>query len=326
MGRETALVLLLSCGVVFLSQIPFNGNQIHVGFTYLSFSQSAKNKYDWMEGSWHRDHCHLFEVDRKLSDEFKSIEPFGPWLLSVVIRQEQQSDSERRQKSRYRNQFGMIQAAVFQNGKELEYTPNLGIFIKLVGQGPNYDHRSFVIEKVVLIPWTPHQYGAKLMTGFCLLPGGGIPPPYTSEANYQFAGTALPPGFDLHRYITHVNSQLQHNALPWAAEPPPEWLRYMLCHSAGFQYTNFSKVLATSSRVQDRGIMMFVVIKCNGTTLLYKYNNNISSALCSNCPAAIAKVDLTEFKKLLDDPSWKLCMIPAYKCLLPLPIISFMSL
>ncbi|KAF8188142.1 hypothetical protein K438DRAFT_1833872 [Mycena galopus ATCC 62051] len=63
-------------------------------------------KYDWMDGTRHRDRCHLFEVDRKLSDEFKSIEHFGPpgllilrsrcRLLCVVIRQEQRSDSEHR--------------------------------------------------------------------------------------------------------------------------------------------------------------------------------------------------------------------------------------
>jgi hypothetical protein len=72
--------------------------------------------------------------------------------------------------------------------------------------------------------------------------------------------------------------------------------------------------------------MVFAVVKRDGTTLLYKYDNDISSASYSDRPAAIAKVDPTEFKKLLDDPSRKLCMIPAYKCLLTFPIVSLTSL
>lgn len=70
--------------------------------------------------------------------------------------------------------------------------------------------------------------------------------------------------------------------------------------------------------------MVFAVVKRDGTTLLYKYDNDISSASYSD--AAIAKVDPTEFKKLLDDPSRKLCMIPAYECLLTFPVVSLTSL
>ncbi|KAJ6526750.1 hypothetical protein B0H19DRAFT_1084334 [Mycena capillaripes] len=117
------------------------------------------------------------------------------------------------------------------------------------------------------------------------------------------------------------------------AEPPPEWLRYMLCHSAGFQYDNFLQRILFIDRYWRRLpkyntglIMVFAVVKRDGTTLLYKYDNDISSALYSDCLAAIAKVDLTEFEKLLDDPTRKLCMIPAYKCLSTFLIVSLTSL
>ncbi|KAJ7435284.1 hypothetical protein FB451DRAFT_1194756 [Mycena latifolia] len=293
-GRETALLLLLSCGA------------------------PKCQKYDWVDGNLHKDRCHLFEVDRKLSDEITSIESLGPRINDLTVSIEEKLSLW---KGRHRKNFGMIQAAVFQNRNMLEDTLDLGIFIKLVGQGPNYDHCSFVIEKVALIPWTPRQGWARLMTGFCLLPGGEIPPPYASEEHYQYSGTALPPCFDLHRYITHVNRGITHfHGSFWplpcrlsdsafeAAEPPPEWLRYMLCNSAGFRYWRRHPECNTEV------IMVFAVIKRDGTTLLYKYDNDISAS-CSDRPAAIAKVDPTEFKKLLDDPSRKLCMIPAYKCL-----------
>ncbi|KAJ7843929.1 hypothetical protein B0H13DRAFT_2412212 [Mycena leptocephala] len=261
-------------------------------------------KYDWMDGSLHKDRCHLFEVDRKLSDEIKSTESFGSrfayisFPLSAAERWYPPGStiySEHRGEivsvRQHHKNFGMIQAAVFQNRNGLEHTPNLGIFIKLVGRALTM----IIVPSTLSVLWT-----------------------------------ALPPGFDLHRYITHVNRGITHfHGSFWplprrlsdsafeAAEPPPEWLRYMLCHSAGFQYD-------TTLPESNTGVMMvFAVVKRDGTTLLYKYDNDISSAFYSD---AIAKVDPTEFKKLLDDPSRKLCMIPAYKCRLTFPVVSLTSL
>ncbi|KAJ7648473.1 hypothetical protein B0H17DRAFT_1148024 [Mycena rosella] len=194
-------------------------------------------------------------------------------------------------------------------GGEWEKKPHLGFFLKLVGDGPEYDHCSFVIDKVALIPWTPRQGWANVMTGFCLLPEGKMLPLYEQESDY-FSCTpgTFPPGFDLRHYITHVNRGITHfHGSFWplsrrlsdsafeAAEPPPEWIRYMLRHSQGFYMVG----------------EMFSVVKRDGTLVpLFKYDSTVSGASFYDRPAALAKVDSTEFKKLLDNPSRRLYIVP----------------
>ncbi|KAJ7896560.1 hypothetical protein B0H13DRAFT_821902 [Mycena leptocephala] len=44
-------------------------------------------KYDWSDGSRHKERCHLFEVDRKLSDEYiKFIESSGRGYTHICSR------------------------------------------------------------------------------------------------------------------------------------------------------------------------------------------------------------------------------------------------
>ncbi|KAJ6525994.1 hypothetical protein B0H19DRAFT_1275865 [Mycena capillaripes] len=209
--------------------------------------------------------------------------------------------------------LSLIQATVFENKKLDEETPHLGVFLKLVAKSPNYDHRSFIIDKVALIPFARGEMGwsTQLMTGYCLLPNGKSPPPYwwhPISCTYRASGTTLPPGFDLHRYITHINRGITHfhgsywplprrlsNAAFEAAEPPKQWLHYMRLHHTGFQAT-------------DRYDVALEVP-------VYDYNHPYYDELFSRVEfdsllEAMTKVDTTEFKKLLDDPGRELCVIP----------------
>ncbi|KAJ6526747.1 hypothetical protein B0H19DRAFT_1275595 [Mycena capillaripes] len=111
-------------------------------------------------------------------------------------------------KGQYRKNFGMILAAVFQNRKELEHTPNLGIFIKLVGQGPDYEHRSFVIEQVALIPWTPVNMGRGAQQVFACFPGAGF---YLYTCRKKIVGTLGQP-FPL--VSTHLSELLGYYVMP----------------------------------------------------------------------------------------------------------------
>ncbi|KAF8211806.1 caspase domain-containing protein [Mycena galopus ATCC 62051] len=103
-----------------------------------------------------------------------------------------------------------------------------------------YDHCTFIIDKVGLLPrrdaekfaketeWSkgnmalcgPLGEHVKIIVGFCRLPG--LKPPGLSETqlwNVNLASVVeevLPPDFDLHRYITHVN---RDETTP--AESPP---------------------------------------------------------------------------------------------------------
>jgi hypothetical protein len=51
------------------------------------------------------------------------------------------------------NSIELILYAVFKNNAELKTTMHLGIFLKLLDNGPPYGRRSFVIDIVALMPW-----------------------------------------------------------------------------------------------------------------------------------------------------------------------------
>ncbi|KAJ7801346.1 hypothetical protein B0H14DRAFT_3489671 [Mycena olivaceomarginata] len=98
--------------------------------------------------------------------------------------------------------------AVFKDNPELKETMHLGVFLKLVGNGPEHDHRSFIIDKLALMPWADEKF-SMVMAGFCSLPDGKMSFCH-STASYRTQEAALPPGFDLHRFITHVNRGITH--------------------------------------------------------------------------------------------------------------------
>ncbi|KAJ7120237.1 hypothetical protein C8R44DRAFT_853515 [Mycena epipterygia] len=167
------------------------------------------------------------------------------------------------------------------------------------------------------------------MIGFCLLPDGKMS---SSTRNpyylYSASETSLPPAFDLHRYITHVTRGITHfhgsfwplprrlsDAAFEAAEPPSEWIRYMRLQPEGFG-PGYGRRRLASFDFDNMDAEVFGVAKRDGTRVqLFKYDKNVSGASFDNRPAEIAKVDTTEFKKLLDDPSRRLCMVPVYEWL-----------
>ncbi|KAJ7679441.1 hypothetical protein DFH06DRAFT_1415594 [Mycena polygramma] len=285
---------------------------------------SAKcQQYDWNDGSRHKEQCHLFEIDRKLSDEYlKSTE-----LLDPVSLEEKLS----LWMALHHRNFSLIFSSVFPKTPRIERVklPDLGIFLKLVGHGPEYDSRSFIIDKVALIPWGPRQGWSQVQFGFCLLPGSNMLSylPHACEPYYFHDNDiTLPPGFDLHRLITHLNRGITHfHGSFWplprrlsdndfeAAAPPPEWVGYMRHHSSGFTFDLNMNTVATH---------LFCVEKRDGSyTQLFKFDENVSRTPFDSRLKAIAEVDATEFKKLLDDPSRRLRMVSV--CEYPLDFVLF---
>ncbi|KAJ7127618.1 hypothetical protein C8R44DRAFT_873447 [Mycena epipterygia] len=287
--------------------------------------------YDWSDGSRHEERCHLFEINRKLSDAYSTMKPsevsWG-WKYGLGINDPTQSLEQKAHhwESLHRATLSLIQSTVFANKKPNQETPHLGVFLKLVENSPNHGHLSFIIDKVALIPFARNEsgWGTHLMTGYCLLPGAKMPPRYGWQpisCTYGAGGTTLPPGFDLHRFITHVNRGITHfHGSYWplplrlsdadfaAAEPPNQWLRHMRLHHYGF---------LPIDKFEDT-LEVFGVVKRDGTQVpLYEYNHPDSEWNGIFAPAKfdslleeMAKTDATEFKKFLDDPSRKLCVIP----------------
>ncbi|KAJ7331338.1 hypothetical protein DFH08DRAFT_307595 [Mycena albidolilacea] len=89
---------------------------------------------------------------------------------------------------------------------------------------------------------------SKVLVGFCMLPNGKMADTQMwriplGPDHSQVRNSTLPPNFDLHRYITHVNRGVTHfHASFWAlprdisdsdlesADPPPEYDSYLFDH------------------------------------------------------------------------------------------------
>ncbi|KAJ6603356.1 hypothetical protein DFH09DRAFT_1458806 [Mycena vulgaris] len=161
-----------------------------------------------------------------------------------------------------------IAAAALKNDQEFAGTVNVALLLSCADEraGSKYEHRTFFIDRVLLLSREASNAAAremdfinasskdpqrmagrtdtdhfKLMVGWCKLPSG-------ETSNMQMgtfsasdaADHVLPPGFDLNRYITHVNRGITHfHASFWplprtisdadleSAEPPPGWRSYM---------------------------------------------------------------------------------------------------
>ncbi|KAF7337094.1 hypothetical protein MVEN_02146700 [Mycena venus] len=268
-------------------------------------------KYEWSSGSRHKERCHLFEIDRKLSDLYIQRKVSNEWTrfsgLGVCDPALNLAEVSQWRILHFRS-VALILSAAYENHEELKENTHLGIFLKLVGDG--HDHCSFIIDKVAFIPWSPNESWATVKMGFCLLPDGKITS-LTREGQYGTYGTTLPPGFDLHRYITHVNRGITHfHGSFWplprklsdtafdAAKPPKEWLHYMRHHPGGFIYVD-----GIESEV-------FGVAKRDGSQVqLYEYDKRVSQVPFDFRLKEMAKINTTEFKKLLDDSTRRVCMI-----------------
>ncbi|KAJ7693733.1 hypothetical protein B0H14DRAFT_3531047 [Mycena olivaceomarginata] len=186
----------------------------------------------------------------------------------------------------------------------MQKTPNLGIFLKFVGG-------SFIIDKLALLPREPRSFSSGVETGFCVFPNGEISS-YRRDPNYFYCceRITLPPGFDLHRFITHINRGITHfhgsfwplprrlsDAAFEEAEASEQWLRYMRLNGSGFQYLGITHIFGVEKRDGKR-------------IPLFKYDTDVRDTWWDCRLKALAKVNATEFKKFLDDPSRKIRTIP----------------
>ncbi|KAJ7112942.1 hypothetical protein C8R44DRAFT_796971 [Mycena epipterygia] len=184
-------------------------------------------KKDWNAG--HKSRCHLFEADRKLSTVFaKSLGPgtINDPTLSLADKLIQWNFLN------VHNHF-LIACAALKNDAELATKVNVGIFLKIISDraGSKYDNRTFIIDRIALFPressekfvagksWkngnstiSPTYDHSKMLVGYCILPNGEMSETqmWTIPAKPHLVDTILPPDFDLHRYITHVNRGVTH--------------------------------------------------------------------------------------------------------------------
>ncbi|KAJ7656807.1 hypothetical protein DFH06DRAFT_1132034 [Mycena polygramma] len=219
-------------------------------------------KQDWSKG--HKNQCHLYEANRKLSSVFaKSLGP-------GTINDPKLSLENKVVQWNFLNVANhlVIAAAALKNDPNFAATKNIAILLSCANEraGSKYEHRTFFIDRVLLLERDPSnaasrrahwEKGAhkdankvasrtdadhfKLMVGWCALPNGET----SATQMWQFpvedaADFLLPPGFDLNRYVTHVNRGITHFHASWwpmprsisdadieSAAMPPGWREYM---------------------------------------------------------------------------------------------------
>ncbi|KAJ7449141.1 hypothetical protein B0H11DRAFT_2079659 [Mycena galericulata] len=168
------------------------------------------SKRDWGEG--HKNHCHLYEANRKLSSVFaKSL---GPGTINDPTL----SLSDKVVQWNFLNVANhlVIAAAALKNDPKFAGTVNIAILLSLAGDraGSKYEHRTFFIDRVLLLGRDVSNAAArghhfKLLVGWCSLPKDELSKtqmwifPASDAANH-----VLPPGFDLNRYVTHRHHHL----------------------------------------------------------------------------------------------------------------------
>ncbi|KAJ7728331.1 hypothetical protein B0H16DRAFT_1777737 [Mycena metata] len=219
----------------------------------------------------------------------------------------------------------LIACAALKNNKELALSANVGIFLRLVGErtGSKYDNRTFVIERVALFPRetsdavaarTTWKYGntdgehsspeehSKMLVGYCMLPNGKLADTQLWLISIpRLYSHILPPNFDLHQYITHVNRGVTHfHASFWnisrdisdseleVAEPPDSYCDYAFSH------------LQTVSGLKGQGVIG--IQNEDGTrTPLFKRAQSGHIRKCA--PGETDSDGPAAYKKLIADPS-----------------------
>ncbi|KAJ6560245.1 hypothetical protein B0H19DRAFT_1069918 [Mycena capillaripes] len=293
-------------------------------------------RQDWKSG--HKNRCHLFEADRKLSTVFaKSLGPGLVWSLNseshdITLNDPTLSLADKVIQWNFLNVHNhlTIACAALKNSKKIADTVNVCIFLRLVEEctGSKYDNRSFLIERVALLPRedsddvaarTKWKYGntgpdydpkdsdhCKLFVGYCLLPTGKMADTQqwiipTTPNDPRLERTVLPPNFDLHRYITHVNRGVTHfHASFWelgrdmsdaeleSAEQPPVYCRYAFDH------------LIALSGLKGQGVIG-VVNEDGSRTPIFKRAASGHIRVCA--PGETDSDGPAAYKKLLTDPS-----------------------
>ncbi|KAJ7186648.1 hypothetical protein C8R46DRAFT_277269 [Mycena filopes] len=279
-------------------------------------------KQDWRS---HKHRCHLFEADRKLSTVFaKSLGPgtINDPTLSLADKVIQWNFLNVHSHS-------MIAAAALKNNEELALLTNVGIFLKLVGErtGSKYDNRTFIVERVALFPretsdedaaQTVWKYGnadipederrdqkfqhSKMLVGYCMLPNGKMADTQLWILPiYRLRSLTLPPNYDLHQYITHVNRGVTHfhaaflnlprdmsDAALEDAEPSDKYCDYAFDH------------LLAVSGLKGQGVIG--IQEADGTrTPLFKRGQNGHLRKCA--PGETDSDGPAAYKKVVTDPS-----------------------
>ncbi|KAF7372771.1 BZ3500-MvSof-1268-A1-R1-Chr4-3g07231 protein [Mycena sanguinolenta] len=190
---------------------------------------------DWKNA--HKNQCHLYEAAKSL----------GPGTLNDPTL----SLKEKLTQWNFLNSGNhvVIAAAALKNDPKFAATKNVGILLSLSQEraGSKYEHRTFFIDRVLLLDREASDAAArsygwkrgsssveecqeaaertdnkhfKVLVGWCMMPSGD-----TSGAqmwvieNSAVAKDVLPPGFDLNRYVTHVNRGITHFHGSWIPLP-----------------------------------------------------------------------------------------------------------
>ncbi|KAF7367611.1 hypothetical protein MSAN_00824500 [Mycena sanguinolenta] len=281
---------------------------------------------DWKEG--HKTQCHLYEANKKLSNVFaKSL---GPGTLNDPTL----SLKEKLIQWNFLNAGNhlIIAAAALKNDPKFAGTKNIGILISLSKEraGSKYEHRTFFIDRVLFLDreksdsaarsygWTRGSRSVekcqemaertdaehfKLMVGWCVMPSGETSGPqlWVHQVS-EVPEHVLPPGFDLNRYVTHVNRGITHFHASWiplsrnvsdvdieSMEMPQAWWDYVKRH-----YDSIAGLKGGQGTIG--------YISPDGTREpVYKWD---SSGHFRRCAPGETDFDVAEeFKKQLVDPS-----------------------
>lgn len=224
----------------------------------------------------------------------------------------------------------VIAAAALKNDPKFAGIKNVALLLSLANDraGSKYEHRTFFIDRVLLLQreegnavarvadWTKGSSSDsqkmaertdsehfKLMAGWCSLPGDET----SGMQMWVFPASdvaehVLPPGFDLNRYVTHVNRGITHfHASFWplprniadadleSAEIPPGWREYMVRHHVGL-----------SGLRGGQGLIGYVHPDGRREPI-YKFNGGGHFRRCA--PGETDSEGPAEFKKAIVDPS-----------------------
>ncbi|KAJ7624785.1 hypothetical protein FB45DRAFT_1060963 [Roridomyces roridus] len=294
-------------------------------------------KKDW--GESHKHQCHLFEANRKLSSVFaKSL---GPGTINDPKLDWQAKLNE----WNFLNvaNHRLIASAALKNDPKVAANFNIALLISVSEEhaGSKYENRTFFIDRVVLLQrdvsdadalgqtWQqgPYKDSAtavdalkkkgkkvfKIFVGFCKFPDGEQSRvqlwsfPCSDVAEY-----VLPPGFDLSRYVPHVNRGVTHfHASFW---PLPRNIS-----DADLESAEAPAVLADYTARQHRMLSGLkggenVIGRLNpdgSRTPLYKFCNNNGHFR----PCAPGETDFdgpVEYKKALENPSRMVRLLSKY--------------
>ncbi|KAF7368042.1 hypothetical protein MSAN_00870100 [Mycena sanguinolenta] len=288
---------------------------------------------DW-KGGHKNNECHLYEANRKLSSVFaKSL---GPGTLNDP----RLTLKDKAVEWNFLNAANhlVIAAAALKNDPTFAGTKNIAILLSLSKEraGSKYEHRTFFIDRVLLLNkeasnaasrvagWTEGSRSLadsqetaertddqhfKVMVGWCDLPNGDTSA--TQAWCYHVSDAAehvLPPGFDLNRYVSHVNRGITHFHASWVPLPrdisdddiesmemPKGWWDYVKRHDDLLAGMKGGQGLV--GRIREDGTRQ----------PMYKWDN---SGHFRRCAPGETDFDVAEeFKKQMVDPSKMVTLI-----------------